>query len=125
MPLERHGKNDRSKERIADRMFKQNDILLSDQDEGIALSLLHTLVRALGDRESREVSTGDVRRVLALMSAMVIENDLDLESQEDFAAAGANQGDVVGFYARILRDQNLRAGSSAISRAVLGRASAH
>lgn len=103
-------------------MLQQNDILLSDKDEGLALSLLHTLVRALGDEEANRVSTSDVRRVLALMSAMVIENDL--ESQDDFAAAGADQGDAVSFYARILRDQNLRAGPSAISRAVLGRTTA-
>lgn len=97
-------------------MVDPSDTAITEYEQRIAVALMNALVRSASE-EGAGVSSKDVHRVLAYMSAMVLETDTGLTAPSHFREAGAYIGEMVGLFTRSLREQHEKTGFSAMDLA--------
>jgi hypothetical protein len=93
-------------------MIDPADTQISQFDQEVALVLMNALARSLAESGAPEISTRDLRRVLALMAAMVLETNGALSDIDDFKNAGACFGELTAMLTKIIRDEHTRTGVS-------------
>ena len=91
-----------------------NDLEVDQWDQEVAAVLLDALGKSLAGAEKRNssgvVTAKDLQRVLAIMSAAIVETDPTLSTLKDFRTAGEYLGEMIGIFAKGLRDERERTG---------------
>jgi hypothetical protein len=93
-------------------MIDSDDVQISKHDQEVGLVLLNALVRAVGEGRDEIVTSKDLHRVLAFMSAAVLETDTSLQVPGHYRKAGAYFGEMVATLTKILRDAHDQTGVS-------------
>lgn len=85
--------------------------IISEQERHLAVDLLNSLMDAVGDQMTRQVSAVDLHRVLAFIAAIVVEADSDLSEGAGFLRVGVFIGELIAHHAAALRQERKQAGA--------------